>query len=228
MKKLIVFILFSSVIFFAYGQKPDKNSVTSEVQLNFQTGTSAISISSPELKGRYFFNNQFAGRLTFGIWGTKTVSNYFENPDGTGGVGKQEKSSSEFTIGLGVEKHLKGTERLSPYFGAGILYSSGTTDEITRSNTDGTNYAPNFIQNIIPGATNSFGLNVLMGADYYFVNNIYIGIEIAWGYQSGTTAQGTDESITSGNVSTIYVTPETSTTGFAVSTNSGLRLGFRF
>lgn len=227
MKKLVIVSALCFVASWVMAQKPDKKSVAAEVQLNFQTGTAAISVVSPHLKGRFFFKNDFAGRLTLGITSSGTTTNYTENTDGTGGRGKQEKFSNKWTIAGGVEKHFKGTERLSPYIGAEILHSEGVTDEIARSNYDGTNYVPDFIQNIIPGTTITHSLNVLLGADYYFVNSIYLGVEVSWGYQSSSTGQGTDK-IFSNNIDNTTVTPESDSHGFGVAANGGLRLGFVF
>ena len=227
MKKLFLLsaLCFASVI--SNAQKPEKNSVSAEVQLNFQTGTAAVSILSPVLKGRFFIKNNLAARLSLGITGTTTTTTYTENPDGTGGIGKEEKSSNKFTIAGGVEKHFKGTERLSPYIGVEIWHSSGVTDEIARSNYDGTSYAPDFIQNILPGTTITHGINAVLGADYYFVNHVYLGVEVSWGYQSSSTGQGED-TIFSNNINSTTVTPASDTHGWAVAANSGLRLGFVF
>lgn len=216
------------MIGYANAQKPEAHSVTAEVQLNFQTGTAAISVSAPKLRGRYFIKNNLAGRLTLGYSYSNTTLNFAENEDGTGGTGKQDSTSSNFSIGIGIEKHFKGTERFSPYMGAEISSSAGTVGEISRSNTDGTSYVPNIIQNIIPGMTNTITFNLLIGADYYFINNVYLGIEAAWGYQHSTTAEGTKTTTTGSNNTVTVVTPETSSTGFGISTNAGLRLGFRF
>lgn len=226
-KKLFLLSALCFLSLFSFAQKPEKNSVSAEVQLNFQTGTAAISVLSPALKGRFFIKNNLAARLSLGITGTTTTTNYTENPDGTGGIGKEEKSSNKFTIAAGVEKHFKGTERLSPFIGAEIAHSSGVTDEIARSNYDGTNYAPDFIQNILPGTTTTTSFNILLGADYYFVNHVYLGVEVSWGYQTGSTAQGED-TIFSNNINSTTVTPSSDTHGWAVAANSGIRLGFVF
>ena len=182
----IAALSFSSV---AFAQKPVKGSVTGEVQLNFQTGTAAIGVVAPSLNFRYFLMDDLALRLKLAITSTK---------DKTGDV---EDKTSNFSFAPGIEKHFKGTDKLSPYIGAEIPISGGKVEHKTAagSSTD---------------KTSSFGVNLIFGGDYYVWQSVYVGAEVAWGFSSGT--------------STPEVGEKTTTSGFSLGANSGIRLGMKF
>ncbi|MFM6975550.1 MAG: hypothetical protein ACKOW2_01715 [Sphingobacteriaceae bacterium] len=79
----------------------------------------------------------------------------------------EEGSETEYSLGLGygIEKHLKGAERLSTYWGyegsIGISHGFDENDQLT--NTFG------------------IGANVFTGFDYYIMPNIYLGVEVSYG-----------------------------------------------
>jgi opacity protein-like surface antigen len=64
-------------------------------------------------------------------------------------------------FGLAAEYHLAGTDRMSPYFTAGFKVGNDTRTEIS-----------------------TFGLNVGAGIDYYVAENIYVGLELGFNYNS--------------------------------------------
>lgn len=79
----------------------------------------------------------------------------------------EEGAETEYTVGLGfgIEKHLKGAERLSTYWGyegsLGLSHGFNENDELV--NTFG------------------IGANVFTGFDYYIMPNIYLGVEASYG-----------------------------------------------
>lgn len=106
---------------------------------------------------------------------------------------------SGFSIRPGFEKHLAGTERLSPYFGAEIVFSSSKT-KMTRDTivvSDFTTTLTDTISNDVtisaPWTTRSlgttygsktFGVNLIAGMDYYFTKNLSLGAEFGFGFYS--------------------------------------------
>ncbi len=167
----------------AFAQKPAKGAITGEVQLNFQTGTAPIGITASALNFRYFFADDMAARLKFGVLSSSS------KPDGG-----EKVTSSTIIFSPGVEKHFAGTEKLSPYAGAELSISSGKDEYKTK--------------------TSSFGLGIIIGADYYFVPSVYVGGEISYGFSSSTTTPDGGGKSTSSSL--------------GLDTNSGIRLGIKF
>jgi len=172
-----------------FAQKPTKGNVTGEVELNFIVGSAPISIFAPTLNGRYFLSDALAARLKFGIISSKEKT------------GSDSHSESSTTFSPGIEKHYAGTDKLSPYIGAELPISMGKVED---GSTAGT----------VTSKTSAFGVNLVFGADYYVWQNIYIGAEVTWGYNSKTETPAAGE--------------KTTTTGFSLGNNSGIRLGIKF
>ncbi|MBL0103873.1 MAG: hypothetical protein IPP51_09020 [Bacteroidetes bacterium] len=231
MKKIILSAALVAIAGFTYAQKPTAGAVTGEIQLNFQTGTSAVNVVSPDLKARYFLADDMALRLNLGVTSSSTSQDVTENPDGTGATGTVESSTSGFSIGVGIEKHFAGTERLSPYIGAGIGYSSSSSsDTWTNASVDQygvASYVDGYSVSADGGSVGTFSIRLLAGADYYFVNNVYMGVEVGWGFSSSSEGDS-KATVTSGGTSTTVTSKGGSSSSLSVSTNPGLRLGFRF
>lgn len=105
------------------------------------------------IKIRKFTADNKAFRITAG------VSTFSEQGDG------YKQTLSFYSLTAGIEKHFKGSERLSTYWGyQGRL---GFTD---------------FFNN--GGATTVFaaGADILAGVEYYFMPQIYLGTEVSYGF----------------------------------------------
>lgn len=122
-------------------QKPtDGNPFSLEGNMNYTSGE-GLSFTAPSLRLRYFFKDNMAGRLQYGM----------------------NTSSDMFSIGLGYEYHLEGTDRMSPYFGG--LFNYLTSGEMTMS---------------------SLGVAIVGGMDFYIFENVYAGLELNLGFNSVT------------------------------------------
>mgnify|MGYP006103720693 CR=1 FL=1 len=112
-----------------------------------------------------------------------------------------EGSDMTYAVGLGygIENHFSGAERLSTYWGYGgsLGYADGggnsTDDDGNVVETDG---------------TFGIGANVFLGADYYIIPKVYIGVEMSYGL-----------GLTSGNDITAW--------GLTGGVNGMMRVGFR-
>ena len=111
-----------------------------------------------------------------------------------------EGSDMTYGIGLGygIENHFAGAERLSTYWGYGgsLGYADGgdlMDDEGGVVETDG---------------TFAIGANVFLGADYYIIPKVYIGLEMGYGL-----------GLASGNDITAW--------GLTGGVNGMMRVGFR-
>lgn len=191
-------------------KKPDAKAFTAEVNFNpFSSSPVAINY----LRARYFITEQSAFRMGFSVGMEK------QTPDEDVTL-----KTFEFNVRPGYEWHLAGTERLSPYFGVELdlaIKSSSFED----SDDDA------FIEKI-DGAWsaggnergfNRFGLNFIVGADFYVAKRVYIGTEFGFGFQNikyadiEVTSPDDEDPIKGG--STFQLGPNF---------NSSLRLGFVF
>lgn len=227
MKKIMISAALVCLAGFTYAQKPVAGDVTGDVELRFQTGGDFIHVLSPNLNARYFLKDDLALRLSLNVNTSSSSQDYTENPDGTGGTGTQESSSSGFGLGVGIQKHFAGTEKLSPFVGAGISFNTGSSTE-DWTNFDGTGYSNGTTVKVDGPSTSTFGIGVNAGADYYFVNHVYLGIEVGLGFSSSSIGEETTTITATGVPSSTTVSQGGSSSGIGVGANSGIRLGFVF
>ena len=95
-----------------------------------------------------------------------------------------KKKNSGITIAIqpGIEKHMTGTDRLSPYIGGYVDLNFTTTNkkdesQMTLSNGD-------FIlgSSQTKGGSLGLGLNAVAGFDYYLAKSLYFGTELGFGF----------------------------------------------
>lgn len=242
MKKLLLIAAFAGMAGAAWAQKPVKGDVTAEMALNLSNlGLFTPGNGSPFqlyngnlLRGRYFIKDNMAIRGGLSIATDGSTTNFKENPDGTGGSGSVKRTFSDITIMPGIEKHFSGGEKLSTYVGADLMISMASAKE-TWSNTNGsgTSYG-DFKATVDGGWSNSarssgsgFGVRVVAGADYYFLEKVYLGAEMGWGVMNGSGKDITT-TIEQGGTKTTAVQPGGKSGGFSTMINGGIRLGFRF
>ena len=225
MNKIITILLFSFVSVIVMGQTdPSQNFAgfcANSIEVNFTPFGNAGVISMNSLNFRRFIESDVAVRMGFSVdrkaWKT---DNELVGDDAY--VYKQ----STFLFGLkpGIEKHLAGTGRLSPYIGAEleITFFRSKAEEISGDDT----YE-------ISGATDDdlsnrkyfyFGMGIIAGADYYFSKDIYLGAEVGLGF--GTKTYGFVD-ITQGNTTTT-VGDKTRESRIGQYYNPALRLGWKF
>ena len=98
--------------------------------------TNGFSWNAPTLRVRYFVNDNIAARVQVGVAMGSTSDNFYENADGTGAVGTMDNSMTGWSMQLGAEYHLSGTDKMSPYFMVGIDLG-GSSMSSTGTNSDG-------------------------------------------------------------------------------------------
>ncbi len=230
MKKRILFVAAIAAAVFttenvnAQDMKPDAGA--KNIEVNFTPlGGSPISINN--LRLRYFKSSDMAFRVGLNVSSSSTTD--VNLGGGTDGTGELEDKSSEFGFGinLGFEKHWEGTDRLSPYWGAEVGFSSLSTTETAQVN-DGTGAT---VEGETTGGSTTFGLNLLLGADFYFSPKIYLGTEVGFGFASTSegdteTSNGGAANPTDGAAGT--TAPGGSSFNLGPNFNSAIRLGFIF
>lgn len=210
--------------------------------LNTSTDISNSGNAFPKLiKVRYFLNDKMALRASFSFQSkseTEKVYDLDKNGKQTSESGFQKISNSFYGLNLGVEKHFKGTDRLSTYLGGDLslgIFGASLKEE----NYNNGVYDDQF-SNKIKGSNNNgstggfgFGLRAVTGAEYYFVKKAYLGVEAGWGFflkkdskvkTTTTVPDGTDDTETT--------TTETFSPGSSFDLKpqviAGVRIGYIF
>lgn len=227
--------------------KANQGKFTTELNVNPFQGELSLNNSINQLKFRYFTKNNFAFRVGLNadfinnnsevedVYGTKPIDTKFR------------QKSTTIGLNLGFEKHLKGSKRLSPYFGADVVYinksssqfrselnSSGEIDETTIEGAwlEEITYINEFGYRITEteageAGYSKYGLTLLGGFDFYIAENFYFGYEFTFGFSKlsykdiNIKTSFTDEELTP------Y---DQNVTEFSVGASllNGIRLGFVF
>ena len=116
---------------------------------------------------------------------SETINVYEAGGSGTGTIDMGDMS---WSLGLGAEYHLSGTDKLSPFFSAGVSFGGMTMTE-DWSNSDGVDYMADMTA-AVESSGSTFGLGIGAGVDYYVFDNIYIGLEMGLGWESYTDGGG--------------------------------------
>jgi len=195
------------------------------IEVNFAPlGSSPISINS--LRFRYFKSADMAIRAAISVSSSSETT--VALGAGTDGKGELEAVDSEFGFGisLGVEKHWAGTDRLSPYYGAELQFASVSSSS-TGQAWDGTKT----VEGEVTDGSSTFGLNLVLGTDWYFTKSMYMGTEVGFGFAS--TSESDTETTKGGpnapNDAAVKTTaPGGSSFNLGTNFNSSIRLGFLF
>lgn len=197
MKKVILSVAIAfTAITGAFAQKQEGGEKNLEV--NFAPlGGNPIGMDGIRLR---LFNADGTGavRVRIGLGGTNdvTVRSQSEVVPNTSKTVVPElydtKKSFNFSIRPGYEIHFEGTDRLSPYVGAELLFATGS-ETLTKEFHGASTTADNNIEAASKWSTweaerkrgtTTFGLNAVAGFDFYFVDNLYLGAEIGFGFQN--------------------------------------------
>ena len=229
MKKLIVLagaVVLSSSVF---AQKPTSSDAKYSLEGNINyNGTDGFSWTAPNLRARYFVNDNIAARVQLGLSSTSDKNFAYENPDGTGNKGTIIDKTSAWRMELGAEYHLGGTEKMSPYFMGGLLFG-GTTATLKGTDVDlSDNYKSGDKYSDVTKSSN-IGFAIGAGMDYYVADNLYLGLELGWGW-ANLMDKGTKTSTTISGTTTETETPAGgSSSGMGTGAmNTAFRIGWRF
>lgn len=212
MKKLILLPV-ALISAFAFGQKPQNGTITTEV------GVAASGFWSPVssfgLNGRYFLNSGLALNLGFMMMNGNDEAKFYENSDGSGKSGTYKTKSSGTMFNLGIQKHFAGNERLSPFVALGFGFGSGKETE-EGDNSDGDDFIDNYSTKV-EGSSSMMNISLGLGFDYWFGKGLYIGVQynpISWNSFNDkditTTTNGkkfVEPGVKSSMVSTFGATP---------------------
>lgn len=194
------------------------------IEVNFAPlGGNPISMNN--LRFRYFASSDIAYRLGFSVSSSTSKDITLASINSANDTELEDKTSSfGFAINPGIEKHFEGTDRLSPYVGAVLNFSTVSTT-LTDQELNGAGDAVVETETKNPNQTDAtnIGLNLVLGADWYFSKHIYMGTEVGFGFLSSSIK----DTEASGGGATV-TTPNGSEFNFGPNFNSSIRLGFLF
>jgi hypothetical protein len=209
MKKLLATSVFVLFVFVGFSQdslktlsyKPKAKSFTAEVNFN-PFSSSPISINY--LRFRTFVNERQAFRfgVSIGLRNQKAIE-------------KVTQSSFEISLRPGYEWHFDVTIKSSSFSDDRDPGTRGVIKSVSGA------WDPNGTER---GFTR-LGANFLMGADYYIVKRLYLGLEIGYGFQ---LVNSSDISVTPVSGTPPQPNKGGSTFQLGSNFNSSLRLGFVF
>jgi opacity protein-like surface antigen len=191
MKKTILFCAMALATSGLFAQKQTGGEKNLEVQFA-PLGGSPVSISGIRL--RMFNSEASAIRLSVFVGGSSDAT--VTAQPGVSGAEDEDRpelydteKSFSFSLRPGYEKHFEGTDRLSPYVGGELIFSTTTTKSISESWNETNNGAANpdtydgaLWETTTTDGSTTFGLNVVAGTDFYFADNIYLGAELGFGF----------------------------------------------
>lgn len=232
MKKLVLAIAAISIVSVAQAQentvntfKPQAKEVTAELGLaGGLLNTNSYLADGGLLKGRYFLTNQSALRFGVSIVAENEKENFYRGTSSAKGVFSETTTNVDLSIGY--EKHFNGTSRLSPYVGADLMLGFGSMKE-KGTDTDGMVYDDEYSFETKASAFR-WGLRGVVGADYYFVKNVYVGVEAGLGFFHTIQGKSSSETTISGVTTSVEYDSPGSSFEFNPSVTTGVRLGFVF
>lgn len=237
MKKLILSLaIVTGLSLCAEAQTPYKQDAGNKnLEVMFAPlGGSPISMGG--IKYRAFSSETMAFRLTtfIGFGSEKEFIGFMGEPDSEGELTEEYYSTTsnlDISLRPGIEFHMPGTDRLSPYYGGELLLGySSTTMKTDTDYMDVTTDPEN--PEMVYGAEDTeksgslnFGLNAFAGVDYYFAENIYVGTELGFGFGFN---MGLDTEVDNAAAEDVVTTPGDSSFNLGPNVVGQIRLGFLF
>jgi opacity protein-like surface antigen len=229
MKKVaILFTILILVGSISFGQDiPPGPSAGSKGMLFSFSGLSALGASEYNLGGntyglglKLFLSDYMAVRagVQLGLLSKKTPAN---PPAGWISV---DATSSDNTFGVGgaIELHFTKS-RISPYFGAGIMFSTESTESKTSDTAPaGGTLTQTTIKNA--GGATSIGIGALLGVEYYVTNGVSLSAEYQLGF---TSTSNKDVEVSTPGTPTV-TTKQGSSTSIGIANSGVLTLAIYF
>lgn len=177
---------------FSEVEKPSATNNPWSIETLLRTNNNGgVNWNTPSLRARYFFNDSWSLRFQLGLGdGTgRPISEYHEYNefiDGSGDIGTRTVKRSNLNFQLGTEYHFSGTRKLDPYASISLNFGFGNENQDA---VHAVSYADPLDPSIINYGYDSnisqstkqkyfvLGTGLNLGLDFYFVENIYLGLE---------------------------------------------------
>ena len=231
-KKILLIVIFAIISIATFAQKPvgtNPFSIEGGLTINAMTGQ---TFTAPDLRLRYFINDAISVRLGVMFNSNKTTDYiYGLNDDGFPVESKQgsfEQKDFSTQFSLGGAYHFAQKEKLSPYAGLDITFLSGSYNETWKNSDQNLTAFDENTNGHFKYKYSGFGFMIFAGADYYFAENIFIGLEIGIGMSNDKDKSG-EWSQTVGQTTTTVTTFQTyADSYFGNMFSQMIRLGWRF
>lgn len=201
--------------------KPLAGNWSTEATFYAQTGSNALRFGLNDIKIRRFSSDRMAHRLRM----LATQNN--ETTVIVGSMGNMERNIKEESIFIapGFEKHLPGTNRLSPYWGTELVVGKSFYEYNLTNSTNGQTFTQGGTFNTTTKKSISLGANMIIGADFYLGKQLFIGAEVGYGfiYQNFGNSDVTVKS--NGNITDQRSVPMGKNQGLKLFANPGIRVG---
>ncbi len=187
-------------------------------------GGSPVSISGIKFRSFTTATEAIRGEVFLGFGRTLDIDDVLDNGDEV----TTTRSTFDVTVAGGIEFHLPGTDRLSPYYGGFLQLGLGRESRVSDEIGFNSDFEP-----IIDGESSrtdgffSIGVFGVGGFDYYFAHNIYLGAEIGFGVNF-TSMFDTQFESTQGNETTSSEMPNGNSFELGPGAVGRLRLGILF
>ena len=203
--------------------KPQKGDWSTEATFYAQTGSNSLRFGISDIKIRKFIASNTVARVRF------IASQNNETTIIANSTANMERSITEaaFAIAPGFEKHIGTYKKLSPYWGAEVLYGINTYEYNLTNSTNGQSFSNGGNFNTKTTGAYTIGANLLVGADFYLTKGIFIGAEFGYGFQYQNYGESTATSF-DGTSTVIRTLPMGSRKGLNLFANPGIRLGIAF
>lgn len=230
MKKILATLFSFSFVLSSFSAdtarlKPTRGTFTTQVGISFATLNN--NVNSLGLNGRYFLKERLALRASLIMGSQKSEQHVTEFPDGSGGSGKYTMTFRSNFFMVGLEKHFKGTRRLSPYLGIEAGYGMGSM-KLVGENSTGQSFLADYSESQTRKVS-QLNVGAFLGFDYWIADGIYVGIEYSFAGFVTSKIPSSDKTMVSGGNTTHLIIPESKANN--VTTNNALpvfRLGWRF
>jgi outer membrane protein W len=218
--------------------KPAAGTFATELNFNPFKGNLSLNNALNQIKVRYFTASDLALRFGFNV-NQRDSSTNSGTPYGTQSTFfKAERKSTTFSFNIGIEKHFKGTRRLSPYIGLDLSIgtksasqdnsSNGATTSVKNGWLDVIYQGQNYYNIVAENAYTRYGIAGVAGFDFYMAKNFFLGYEFNLGYAK--TDYKTVELTTTGTNgnNNSNTDSKNSSSTFGTSLINGIRIGYAF
>jgi hypothetical protein len=221
--------------------KARRGRLATELNVNPFQGSLSLNNAINQIKFRYFASDGLALRLAFTVTTLKNETGRSQ-PYGQNPINQQQtRQTTTAGVNLGLERHFRGTRRLSPYVGAEVTFTDKSSSDDIKTDFSETKVKGAW-QNTWgnPGTDYTergfvrYGFNVISGFDFYMARHFYLGYEFAFGLASTKYKDVDVNTIYTSNPppinpggSTLVKSDEKSFTAGPVLLN-GIRIGYVF
>ena len=207
--------------------KPEVGSFGVEVAISpllgavgLQQGLEFDNNIAGQFKVSYILNDKMAVRLGLGFGKSSSKE---DNGEAGATLYREKRSQTSFSFLPGFTYSFDGTEKLTPYVGAELAIGTCSTKDVYEIGTVKRTYTND-------GGTlfNTFGFHLFTGFNYFFAQNLYVGVEAGIGFE--TQKFKIEDEVVTGDPSWSFTKPtdKSSNSAFGFKASPILRLGWYF